>query len=57
MAKTEKEKTLAPICTECGGRMSRYTTLPKIEQRPRINVFRCDHCGSTTITSKENKKQ
>ena len=49
--KDDKER--APICKECGGRMSLYTTFPKIEDRPKLTVYRCDHCGATTITRKQ----
>jgi DNA-directed RNA polymerase subunit M/transcription elongation factor TFIIS len=51
MAK-KSDKGPAPICTECGGRMSHYSTLPKTADRPAVNVYRCDHCGETAIKQK-----
>jgi DNA-directed RNA polymerase subunit RPC12/RpoP len=51
---TKDEKKLAPICKECGGRMSHYVTLPKTGDRPRVTIYRCDHCGETVITPKSN---
>jgi predicted RNA-binding Zn-ribbon protein involved in translation (DUF1610 family) len=51
---TKKEdKKLAPICTECGGRMSHYVTLPKIEDRRALTIYRCDHCGETVVVPRK----
>jgi DNA-directed RNA polymerase subunit M/transcription elongation factor TFIIS len=49
---TSDEKKLAPICRECGGRMSHYLTLPKVGDQPRLTIYRCDHCGETVIKPK-----
>jgi hypothetical protein len=47
-----KKSELAPICTECGGRMSHSATLPKTNEQPKLTVYRCLHCGETVITPK-----
>ena len=36
----------APICVECGGRTRHYLTMPKTHDRPRLIIYRCDHCGT-----------
>jgi formylmethanofuran dehydrogenase subunit E len=33
--------------------MSYSAMLPKTEDRPVANVYRCDHCGETVIKPKE----
>lgn len=36
--------------------MAHYATLPKVEDRPSLIVYKCDHCGSTVIAPREPKK-
>jgi hypothetical protein len=51
MAKKDDKGRPAPICSECGGRMTHYATLPKTYERPPLIIYRCDHCGAISTVA------
>lgn len=51
MAKKDDKERPAPICPECGGRMTHYATLPKTYERPPLIIYRCDHCGAISTVA------